>query len=49
MQKNDSVVTMSPGEQQVGLVFLALQLLVLPRLIEFSVQLLFPASGIAEQ
>ena len=49
MQKNDSVVTMSPGEQRVGLVFLALQLLVLPRLIGFSIQLLFPAAGIAEQ
>ena len=49
MQKNESVVTMSPQEQRVGLVFLALQLLILPRLIRFSVQLLFPASGIAEQ
>lgn len=49
MQKNDSVVTMSPGEQRVGLVFLALQLLVLPRLIGFSVQLLFPKTSIAEQ
>lgn len=49
MQKNESVVTMSPQEQRVGLVFLVLQLLILPRLIGFSVQLLFPATGIAEQ
>ena len=49
MQKNDSVVTMSPREQRIGLVFLVLHLLILPRLIGFSIQLLFPAAGTAEK
>ncbi len=49
MQNDLPLVTMSPREQRTGLIYLILRLLVLPRLIPFCVQLLFPQAGSPEQ